>query len=144
MNLPALKSARRAYYLMLPWKLILAVVAEGSSAEESFDTVIFPLTISPTSCLYEGRRTLIVFMRRYLELVEAAGGSPCGGSSEGRFLAMFMHRYMSADLLSLYGKIKQLFDPNGILNPGVKHEVDSSIVLRHFRVDYDQGIIPKE
>ena len=43
-----------------------------------------------------------------------------------------------------YGKIKQLFDPNGILNPGIKHEVEPSVVLRHFRADYDQGIISKE
>ena len=51
---------------------------------------------------------------------------------------------MTAEELDLYGKIKELFDPNDILNPGLKHEVEPSVVLRHFRVDYDQGIISKD
>ena len=122
---------------MLLGKLKLAVYG-------SVDYNTFTVRPGFTTSTPEGRRTLITFMRKYLELIDAAGGSACGGASEGRFLAMFLRRYMDADTLDLYGKIKQIFDPNGILNPGVKHEVEPSVVLRHFRANYDQGIIPKE
>ena len=40
----------------------------------------------------------------------------------------------------LYGKIKEAFDPLGILNPGIKQEVEPRNVLRHFRTDYNGGI----
>ena len=110
----------------------------------SIDYNTFTVRPSFTPSTSEGRRTLITFMRKYVELIDKVEGSPCGAAPEGRFLAMFTRKYMSAEELDLYGKIKQIFDPNDILNPGVKHEVEPSVVLRHFRVDYDQGIISKD
>ena len=110
----------------------------------SVDFNTFSVRPAFTPSTAEGRRTLITFMRRYIELIANASGSPCGSAPEGRFLAMFSRRYTEAEVLDLYGKIKQLFDPNDILNPGLKHEVEPSVVLRHFRTDYDSGIISKE
>jgi FAD/FMN-containing dehydrogenase len=118
-------------------KLALAVYG-------SVDFNTFTVRPSFTPSTSDGRRTLITFMRQYLELIDKYNGHPCGAAPEGRFLAMFTRRYESSDVLELYGKIKELFDPYDILNPGIKQEVEPSVVLRHFRVDYDQGIIPKE
>ncbi len=123
----------------LAHSLKLALAVYGSVDFNTF-------TVRPgfTPSTSDGRRTLITFMRQYLELIDKYNGYPCGAAPEGRFLAMFTRRYENADTLELYGKIKALFDPNGILNPGIKHEVEPNVVLRHFRIDYDQGIIPKE
>ena len=123
----------------LAHELKLALAVYGSVDFNTF--TVRPSFVPSTS---EGRRTMITFMRRYLELVDQFGGHPCGAAPEGRFLAIFTRRYESADVLDLYGKIKEIFDPLGILNPGIKHEVEPTVVLRHFRTDYDQGIIPKE
>ena len=123
----------------LAHELKLKLAIYGSA---DFNTFTVRPSFTPSTA--EGRRTLIAFMRRYVELIHAAGGSACGAAPEGRFLAMFTRRYADAEVLDLYGKIKKLFDPNDILNPGLKHEVEPSVVLRHFRTDYDQGIISKE
>ncbi len=116
----------------------------GLAVFGSVDFNTFTVRPSFTPSTSDGRRTMIAFMRRYLELIDECGGHACGAAPEGRFLAMFMRRYESAEVLNLYGKIKELFDPNDILNPGTKHEVEPTVVLRHFRVDYDQGIISKD
>ncbi len=123
----------------LAHELKLALAVYGSVDYNTF--TVRPSFVPSTS---DGRRTLIMFMRRYLELIDQFGGHACGAAPEGRFLAIFARRYESAEVLDLYGKIKQIFDPNDILNPGLKHEVEPTVVLRHFRTDYDQGIIPKE
>ena len=116
----------------------------GLAVYGSVDFNTFTIRPSFTPSTSDGRRTLILFMRRYLELIDKYGGHPCGAAPEGRFLAMFTRRYESSEVLDLYGEIKKIFDPNDILNPGLKHEVEPTVVLRHFRTDYDQGIIPKE
>ena len=110
----------------------------------SADYNTFSIRPSFTPSTSAGRRTLILFMRRYLKLIDDAGGSPFGMAPEGRFLAMFARQYADTEVLDLYGKIKHLFDPDDILNPGIKHEVEPTVVLRHFRADYDQGIISKD
>ncbi|MBR0134132.1 FAD-binding oxidoreductase [Candidatus Saccharibacteria bacterium] len=120
-------------------ELKLALAVYGSVDFNTF--TVRPSFVPSTS---DGRRTLIMFMRRYLELIDKFGGHVCGAAPEGRFLAIFSRRYESAEALDLYSKIKDIFDPYGILNPGIKHEVEPTVVLRHFRTDYDQGIIPKE
>ncbi len=89
----------------------------------------------------EGRREMVAFMRKYIELVYSLGGNACGDSSEGRFLPIFINQYRDAKQLKLDGRIKQIFDPFDIFNPGIKQEADSRNILRHFRIDYDGGVI---
>ena len=67
-------------------------------------------------------------------------GYPCGDAPEGRFLAMFTRPSEDTETLALYGKIKEIFDPYDILNPGLKQEVEPRNVLRHFRTDYNCGV----
>lgn len=110
----------------------------------SVDFNTFTVRPSFTPSTSEGRRTMIAFMRNYIDLIYKNNGYPCGAAGEGRFLAMFMRRYQDTNTLDFYGKIKHLFDPYGIMNPGIKHETEAAVVLRHFRADYDQGIISKD
>lgn len=91
----------------------------------------------------EGRRKMVSFMREYIEMVYKLGGNACGDSSEGRFLPIFINQYRDAEQLKLDGCIKQIFDPFDILNPGIKQEADSRNILRHFRIDYDGGVISR-
>ena len=99
-------------------------------------------TVRPcfTPATSEGRKELISFLRKYLKLVEVCEGYPCGDAPEGRFLAMFTRPSEDTETLDIYGKIKEIFDPYDILNPGLKQEVEARSVLRHFRTDYNGGV----
>ena len=103
-----------------------------------FNTFTVRPNFSPATS--EGRKELIVFLRAYLKLVERCDGYPCGDAPEGRFLAMFTRPCEDAETLAIYGKIKEIYDPQDILNPGLKQEVEPRNVLRHFRTDYNGGI----
>lgn len=91
-----------------------------------------------------GRQSLLRFIRQYLALIKSCDGSPCGAAGEGRFLAAFTHGDVDTHTLRLAGAVKQIFDPLGILNPGIKHEVEARTVLKHFRTDYNSGVLPIE
>lgn len=92
----------------------------------------------------EGRKEIIRFLTEYLKLISSVDGYPCGEAPEGRFLAIFAQRFEDESTLELYRKIKQIFDPNDILNPGIKQETDIRNTLKHFRSDYNQGIEEKQ
>ena len=106
----------------------------------SVDFNTFTVRPSFTPATSEGRKELIAFLRNYLRLVEHCDGYPCGDAPEGRFLAMFTRPSEDAETLAIYGKIKEIFDPYDILNPGLKQEVEPHNVLRHFRTDYNDGV----
>ena len=105
---------------------------------------VFTVRPSYTPSTVEGRKVMIEFMRKYLDLVYAHGGHAFGAAPEGRFLAMLTQRYREAELTQIYGQIKTTFDPSDILNPGIKHEIDPRLTLRHFRTDYNTGVLPIE
>ena len=87
-----------------------------------------------------GRQTLIAFLRRYINLLYKCGAYPCGEAPEGRFLAIFTRQHLSVEEQTLQSKVKDLFDPKDILNPGIKSEADARVVLRHFRTEYSEGL----
>jgi len=106
----------------------------------SVDFSTFTVRSSFTPATSEGRKNLITFLQKYLKLVEHCNGHPCGDAPEGRFLAIFTRGSEDTEILDLCGKIKDIFDPYDILNPGLKQEVEPRNVLRHFRTDYNDGI----
>ncbi|WP_420174793.1 FAD-binding and (Fe-S)-binding domain-containing protein [Luteococcus sp. OSA5] len=64
--------------------------------------------------------------RKYREFVEQAaalaarhGGSMSGEHGDGRARSALLPAMYSPEALSLFGQVKQLFDPNNLLNPGV-------------------------
>jgi FAD/FMN-containing dehydrogenase/Fe-S oxidoreductase len=62
-------------------------------------------------------------MRAFLEdaahLVVAHGGSLSGEHGDGRARGELMKFMYSPEVLDLFGQVKQVFDPQGILNPGI-------------------------
>jgi FAD/FMN-containing dehydrogenase len=52
--------------------------------------------------------------------VIAMGGSPSGEHGDGRLRAALLERVYGSETTQLFRQLKQVFDPDGILNPGVK------------------------
>lgn len=73
----------------------------------------------------------------YASLVAAHGGFITGESAEGRFKALFASKAVDDDLKELYSSIKSVFDPFGIMNPGVKVATDAKSMVQMLRKDYD-------
>lgn len=92
----------------------------------------------------DDRRKMIKLIRIYVDFLDSIGASLCGNASDGRLLAMFANSKRDAKQLALESDIKKIFDPAGILNPGIKHEVDARVVLKHFRTNYNPGISSKD
>ena len=76
------------------------------------------------------------------ELAEAAadlGGSLTGEFGEGRRASMATDDQNGQELTDLFVKVKQIFDPYGTLNPGVKSGSDQQTLLAHLRQEYNQS-----
>lgn len=73
----------------------------------------------------------------YAKLVASYGGHLVGEAAEGRLKAPFAYRDIGEDLAKLYHDIRGIFDPNGILNPGVKEKTDLKHLVSMLRADYD-------
>ena len=65
--------------------------------------------------------------------IDRQSGELPAGSPEGRLKAIVTNEAMSAPEKELYQDIKDIFDPNGILNPDVKLGANSKFTLTHFR-----------
>lgn len=120
-------------------KMKLPMAVYGSV---DFNTFSIRPNFNPTTAA--GRKSIIQFLGAYLKLISEHNGYPCGEAPEGRFMAIFASKFETQRTLDLYKKVKKLFDPNGILNPGIKHETNVKATLKHFRSDYNHGIITKD
>jgi FAD/FMN-containing dehydrogenase len=120
-------------------KMKLPMAVYGSV---DFDTFSIRPNFNPSSM--EGRKRIIQFLGAYLKLIAANDGYPCGEAPEGRFMAIFAQKFESKTTLDLYKKVKKIFDPNGILNPGIKQDTNIKVTLKHFRADYNHGLSPKD
>lgn len=74
-------------------------------------------------------------------LVQNLGGVLCASGHEGRLKTYFAYRHLSPEILNLYSKIRDIFDPNGSLNPGVKQPNELrniiAMTLDKFAVKFD-------
>lgn len=70
----------------------------------------------------------------YYKMVIGMGGSTSGEHSDGRLRAPYLELLYGPEAYALLQKVKQIFDPYGTLNPGVKIDVsvdDIKPLLRH-------------
>ena len=88
-----------------------------------------------------GRQLALAFMRDYTKVVTVCGGALVAGTPEGRLKAALTNDMMDVKLASLYGEVKKIFDPQGIMNPGIKQEATLRAVVRQLRTSYNQGIV---
>lgn len=59
------------------------------------------------------------FIEKSARLVAAHGGSNSGEHGDGRARSSLLSHMYSAEALDLFGQFKAIFDPNGLMNPGV-------------------------
>lgn len=82
------------------------------------------------------RQKVFRLMDEYCNLVLGLGGSLAGEHGEGRLRAPYLEKQVGAEMYALFQKVKQIFDPYGTLNPGVKLNTNIDTVKALLRSDY--------
>jgi FAD/FMN-containing dehydrogenase len=82
------------------------------------------------------RQQMFKLMDAYYELVLSYGGSTCGEHNDGRLRAPYLSKLYGDEMYDVFRKIKQIFDPYGILNPGVKIDVSINDIQKLLRDEY--------
>ena len=90
------------------------------------------LDLSKTS----DRQTVFKIMDEYYGMIMEMGGSTCGEHNDGRLRAPYLKELYGDDMYDLFVKVKNIFDPYGILNPGVKINVTKKDLVPLLRKEY--------
>jgi FAD/FMN-containing dehydrogenase len=77
-------------------------------------------------------------------LVIALGGTPSGEHGDGRLRAGLLDRVYSPEVADLFRKVKDAFDPAGILNPGVKVPRGSAAPIGQLKVGRGAAALPAD
>lgn len=83
------------------------------------------------------RQRLFKFMKDYFALVKKLGGSIAGERGDGRLRVPFAKMQYGNDMLAIFEQVKQIFDPRGTLNPGVKVGTELKDIVAGLRNTYD-------
>jgi FAD/FMN-containing dehydrogenase len=75
----------------------------------------------------------------YIEVVAKYSGSMSADSGEGRLRANASYAHLDDDELDVYSQIKEVFDPFGILNPGVKQKNEVKTLIAALNPDYSSA-----
>ena len=78
-------------------------------------------------------------MNELQEAVNAIGGTISGEFSDGRQFAPYLNKRHDDKIVEIHKKIKDIFDPFNMLNPGVKIGTSQSQLLEILRQNYDQS-----
>ncbi len=82
------------------------------------------------------RQKAFRFLNEYTELVIKLGGTTGSSSSDGRLRTPYLENMYGTELYALLQKLKQIFDPYGTLNPGVKFGTSLDDIKAMLRTDY--------
>ncbi len=85
------------------------------------------------------RQKVFKLSEEYYGLIVKLGGSTNGEHGEGRLQAPFLSKMYSQEAYELLQKVKQIFDPYGTLNPGVKVNVTLEDIKPLLRHEYSLG-----
>lgn len=69
------------------------------------------------------RQKIFKLLDDYYSVVMSLGGSTTGEHGDGRLRGPFLEQLYGTEVYQLFRQVKQIFDPYGILNPGVKIDV---------------------
>jgi FAD/FMN-containing dehydrogenase len=93
------------------------------------------------------RQKVFKIMDEYYNLLLSLGGSTSGEHGDGRLRAPYLQKLYGPELYALFQKVKQIFDPYGTLNPGVKMNVNIESIrplLRNsFSMDHLYDHLPR-
>lgn len=82
------------------------------------------------------RQKLFRLMTEYYDIILKLGGSTSGQHNDGRLRAPFLKSLYGDEQYEVFRKIKKIFDPHGILNPGVKIDVTLEDIKPLLRSEY--------
>lgn len=93
------------------------------------------------------RQKLVRIIDKYYGLVVEAGGSVAGEFAEGRTQGSQAAKVLSPELVELMQRIKTIFDPFNMLNPGVKVNVDidklKPTIRNSYTLDHQHSHLPR-
>jgi FAD/FMN-containing dehydrogenase len=82
------------------------------------------------------RQKIFRMIDEYYKLVISLGGSTTGEHGDGRLRAPYLKDLYGEQLYGVFQKVKQIFDPYGTLNPGVKMNVTLEDIKPLLRQEY--------
>jgi FAD/FMN-containing dehydrogenase len=82
------------------------------------------------------RQKVFRILDEYYDLVISLGGSTSAEHGDGRMRAPYLQKLYGPEVYALFQKVKQIFDPYGTLNPGVKMNVNIDAVKPLLRNSY--------
>jgi FAD/FMN-containing dehydrogenase len=82
------------------------------------------------------RQKAFRLLDEYMNLVISLGGSTSGEHGDGRLRAPYLRQMYGNDVYELFRKVKYIFDPYGMLNPGVKIDVTLEDIKSLTRSEY--------
>lgn len=82
------------------------------------------------------KQKIFKLVEEYGDLVAQLGGCLVAEGGEGRTKAPFAYTHLDPEIQELYKQVKAVFDPYGILNPGIKQETDMRQLVKHLRSSY--------
>lgn len=82
------------------------------------------------------RQRAFRLLDEYYKLVISLGGSTTGENGDGRMRAPYLQKLYGPEIYALFAKVKQIFDPHGTLNPGVKMNASMDSVKQQLRSSY--------
>ena len=83
------------------------------------------------------RQRVFKLLGEWSQLVAAHDGYLTGDSGEGRIKTPFVRKEMDEDIVELHEAIRAIFDPQNIMNTGVKQAVELKSLVSALRTDYD-------
>lgn len=93
------------------------------------------------------RQIALKLIDEYHKLVISLGGSTSGEHNDGRLRAPYLKELYGAEVYTLFQKVKQIFDPHDILNPGVKVNVTlediKPLIRTSYTMDHLYGHMPR-
>lgn len=85
------------------------------------------------------RQKIFKIMDEYYNMVIDLDGSTSGEHGDGRLRAPYLQQLYGAEVYNLFRKVKEIFDPYGILNTGVKMDVTLNDIKPLLRHEYTVG-----
>lgn len=82
------------------------------------------------------RQKAFKLMDEYYDMIVQLGGSTTGQHNDGRIRAPYLEQLYGQEAYALFEKVKQIFDPFAIMNPGVKIGVKFDDIKPLLRTQY--------
>ena len=85
------------------------------------------------------RERVFEIMDEFYDMVIRMGGSTCGEHNDGLLRAPYLKKLYGKEVYGLFKEIKKIMDPQNILNPRVKIDVDKDVVKSLLREEYSMA-----